>query len=212
MIPPFSAQASDRSPALDSLLLAIAQEFDWGVDEYRVRITLDRLARRLRLDPDASSVQAEDRAAAIARALDRERFRVAHRVVPEDLLLHRLLDRRRGHPLLLSVVGAEIARRAGIDASPAADGELTFVAVRHGPRHALVDPGCGTPRPQRRLSQLCTHQVAYATLTELSRLLVMHGRVACAIKAAEMRLALPIGTELTERARFELDAVRAQLN
>jgi len=27
-----------------------------------------------------------------------------------------------------------------------------------------------------------------------------------------MRLALPICTELTERARFELDAVRAQLN
>jgi hypothetical protein len=40
----------------------------------------------------------------------------------------------------------------------------------------------------------------------------MHGRVQEAVRAGELRAALPIGPELRERVGFEADALRARLN
>lgn len=56
------------------------------------------------------------------------------------------------------------------------------------------------------------HEVAFAALGELSRLLAMHGRLGHVIHAAELRTALPVAPDCKRRIEFETAALRAQLN
>ncbi|WP_413801274.1 transglutaminase-like domain-containing protein [Streptomyces iranensis] len=111
----FADAAREERPDLALLCLLVGMEADPGLDETGIdeaQIELDRLAGQLPF----SSGGPEDWAAALARLLgERHGFRGG----PADYrrlgssLLHQVLRRRRGLPILLSVVWMEVARRAG---------------------------------------------------------------------------------------------------
>ncbi|AQW53186.1 transglutaminase-like domain-containing protein [Streptomyces violaceusniger] len=111
----FADAAREERPDLALLCLLVGMEADAELDEAgldEAQIELDRLAGQLPFSPGGP----EDWAAALARLLgERHDFRG----VPADYqrlgssLLHTVLRRRRGLPILLSVVWMEVARRAG---------------------------------------------------------------------------------------------------
>ncbi|MFG2223729.1 transglutaminase-like domain-containing protein [Streptomyces sp. NPDC048644] len=128
----FAAAAREERPDLALLCLLIAAEADPELDEAGIdaaQIELDRLAGLLPFRPAAGPVSAGGRAAHRPSAFgpaDWARHLAAllgtrcgfggspadYRRL-ESSLLHEVLRRRRGLPILLSVVWTEVARRAG---------------------------------------------------------------------------------------------------
>jgi regulator of sirC expression with transglutaminase-like and TPR domain len=207
---PFRAQAATRCPPLDALLLAAVAEFR-PVDVRRTRATLDLLATRLRVLAAAART-AEDQAEAVSRLLIAERLCPAASVGPEDAMLDSVAERGIGHPAMLSVLCVEAGRRAGLPVTPIGTSEKVLVGVQDRRRPVVVDPSSCEGCPLRDLAWLCSHEVAYVALTQLARLHALHGRIADAIHAAELRAALPIAGKLRQRVGFEAGALRAQLN
>ncbi len=111
----FAEEARCERPDLSTLCLLVGAEADGTLDEAgmdAVQVELDRLAGELPHRPGSP------RAWALAlRDLLGERY--GFHGVPDDYqrlessLLHEVLRRRRGLPILLSVVWIEVARRAG---------------------------------------------------------------------------------------------------
>ena len=112
----FSALAADPGAMLDVLALALAAEFR-QVDAGGAIATLDALGDELARMPGIQSADPEAQARACGELLggahgfegDRE-----HYDDPQNSMLDLVLSRRRGLPILLSVVYVEVARRAGI--------------------------------------------------------------------------------------------------
>ncbi|MFE0415978.1 transglutaminase-like domain-containing protein [Streptomyces tendae] len=111
----FAEEARSERPDLATLCLLVGAEADGTLDEAGLdaaQMELDRLAGQLPFRP------ASPRAWAVAlRDLLGERYGF-HGVAAdyqrlESSLLHEVLRRRRGLPILLSVVWLEVARRAG---------------------------------------------------------------------------------------------------
>jgi hypothetical protein len=91
-------------------------------------------------------------------------------------------------------------------------GEAVLVGVRHHGAALAIDPACECGSAPRRMAWMCPHKLAYLALSELSRLSALEGRIGEAIRAAELRSALPVSAEMGERIGFEVDALGAQLN
>ena len=111
----FAEEARSERPGLSELCLLVGAEGDGSLDESGLdaaQVELDRLAGELPFRPGTP------RAWAVAlRDLLGERYGF-HGVAAdyrrlESSLLHAVLRRRRGLPILLSVVWMEVARRAG---------------------------------------------------------------------------------------------------
>ncbi|MFH8338568.1 tetratricopeptide repeat protein [Streptomyces sp. AM6-12] len=111
----FAEQARSERPDLAALCLLIAAETDGSLDEAGIdtaQAELDRLAGELPYRPGGPRAWAE----AVRRLLG---GRYEFHGTPGDYqrlessLLHEVLRRRRGLPILLSVVWLEVARRAG---------------------------------------------------------------------------------------------------
>ncbi|MEV5545409.1 transglutaminase-like domain-containing protein [Streptomyces sp. NPDC052309] len=111
----FAEEARSERPDLSELCLLVGAEADGTLDEAGLdaaQMELDRLAGQLPFRPGSP------RAWAVAlRDLLGERYGF-HGVAAdyrrlESSLLHEVLRRRRGLPILLSVVWLEVARRAG---------------------------------------------------------------------------------------------------
>ncbi|MFD7469617.1 transglutaminase-like domain-containing protein [Streptomyces tendae] len=111
----FAEEARSERPDLATLCLLVGAEADGTLDEAGLdaaQVELDRLAGQLPFRPGTP------RAWAVAlRDLLGERYGF-HGVAAdyqrlESSLLHEVLRRRRGLPILLSVVWLEVARRAG---------------------------------------------------------------------------------------------------
>ncbi|NEB76180.1 tetratricopeptide repeat protein [Streptomyces sp. SID14478] len=111
----FAEQARAERPDLAQLCLLLAAQADGGLDEAgmdAVQIELDDLAGQLPFRPGGP----RSWATALAELLG---SRLGFHGAPADYqrlessLLHEVLRRRRGLPILLSVVWTEVARRAG---------------------------------------------------------------------------------------------------
>ncbi|MGW3954379.1 transglutaminase family protein [Streptomyces sp. NPDC004752] len=111
----FAAEARAERPDLSLLCLLLGAEADGSLDEAgmdAVQLALDRLAGQLPYRPGGPSAWA----AALHRLLGvRHEFHgsAADYRRLESSFLHAVLRRRRGLPILLSVVWMEVARRAG---------------------------------------------------------------------------------------------------
>ncbi|MFB7496850.1 tetratricopeptide repeat protein [Streptomyces sp. NPDC056161] len=111
----FAAEARSERPDLSMLCLLLGAEADGALDEAGLdaaQLELDRLAGQLPYRPGGPSAWAE----ALRRLLgERHGFHgsAADYRRLESSLLHAVLRRRRGLPILLSVVWLEVARRAG---------------------------------------------------------------------------------------------------
>jgi len=111
----FADAAREERPDLALLCLLMGLEAGDGLDESGIdeaQIELDRLAGEVPFAPGTPAAWAD----ALARVLgERYGFRGAaadYRRL-ESSLLHQVLRRRRGLPILLSLVWMEVARRAG---------------------------------------------------------------------------------------------------
>ncbi|MFF5154928.1 tetratricopeptide repeat protein [Streptomyces sp. NPDC000348] len=111
----FAEEARGERPDLSTLCLLVGAEADGALDEAgmdAVEVELDRLAGELPYRPGSPHAWA-----LALRELLGERY--GFHGVPDDYrrlessLLHEVLRRRRGLPILLSVVWMEVARRAG---------------------------------------------------------------------------------------------------
>ncbi|MFE6753046.1 tetratricopeptide repeat protein [Streptomyces sp. NPDC057684] len=111
----FAEEARTERPDLSQLCLLVAAEADGSLDEAgmdAVQMDLDRLAGQVPFRPGGPLAWAT----ALAELLG---TRCGFRGTPGDYerlessLLHEVVRRRRGLPILLSVVWMEVARRAG---------------------------------------------------------------------------------------------------
>ena len=218
-LPRFDALAGEADPPLDVLMLALAAEFR-AVDRDRALATLDALGVELEHAAARTDATPHARVRAVADLLggvhgfagDSERY--DH---PDNSMLDIVLVRRRGLPILLSVVYVEVARRAGIEL--AGVGLPGHFVVAHLGRSAtiLLDPFAGggpvertVPAPLVR--RWTAPEIAMRVLNNLVVSFRRRGDVGGAIRAASMRLALPAEEQRREELELELRVLQAKLN
>jgi regulator of sirC expression with transglutaminase-like and TPR domain len=218
-IPPFTELAGDRDAALDVLALALAAEFR-NVDADGAIAELDALGAELLGAAEQTSSTPQAQALACAQVLgvargftgDRE-----HYDDPDNSMLDLVLARRRGLPILLSVVYIEVARRAGVKLEGV--GLQGHFVVGHfgADPPLLLDPFAGGAGVKAEVSQgpvrpWHSHEIATRMLNNLVAAYQRRGDLDAAIRAASMRLALPAEPSQRAIARAELRALQARLN
>lgn len=217
MIADLATLAREPEPRLDHLALALAAEFR-SVDAEAALAELDALGRRLTLErPQGAAEEAE----ACRRLLAEQEGFVGNEDDydhPDNSMLDLVLARRTGLPILLSIVYAEVGRRAGVQlAGVGLPGH--FVVGHFGAVPPLlldpfrggvaVDAGPVAPalvRPWR------PHETGVRMLNNLVGAFERRGDVGRAIRAAELRLRFPLDAALREELELDLRRVRARLN
>jgi hypothetical protein len=201
---PFTELADGPCAGADELLLSLAAEF-WPVDPDAARAQLDDHARRLF---GVGSLDPADRAHRLGAALEQELMITAEQGGdPELLRLDRLLDRRRGHPLLVAALGVELLRRAGVHASVCSSPTRWFVGLGAGTRTVLLDARLSAhadPCPDR-VRRHCAHEVAFCVLTGLAERFARARRRSPARLALALRLALPVDGAVRAALQRDLD-------
>jgi regulator of sirC expression with transglutaminase-like and TPR domain len=219
VLPTFAELVATPEPPLDQLTLALASEFR-DVDTDAAMTRLDALgaevagvATRTRAEP---ACQAQACVAVLAGA---HGFIGATRNYddPDNSMLDLVLVRRRGLPILLSIVYVEVSRRAGIPlVGVGLPGHFVVGHLGMDPP-LLLDPFTGghvldadmavdTPRAWG------SHEVAMRMLNNLVACYQRRGDLGAALRAASMRALLPAGGALQEVLQVELRALQARLN
>jgi hypothetical protein len=209
---PFAVQANRGCSTPCNLALALAAEFV-PVRLARADRALDELAARLFGARDGGPV---DQLHALARLAGAHLEAVVLSTAIDDLLFNRVAPDGAGHPLLLAVACSEAARRAGLPVGIVAGADGAFVAHRELAEPLLVDPARGALRDARTLrspvSWQCCHQVAARILNRIGERAERVGHLCWALRAAELRLALPFEAPTRDRLEADLRRIRARLN
>jgi hypothetical protein len=188
---PFALQASRGCSTPCHLALALAAEFA-PVRPARAERALDELATWLVGARDDDPL---DQLRALADLTGAHFEAVVLSSAIDDLLLDRVVAGGAGHPLLLAIAGAEAARRAGLPVGIVAGVDGAFVAHHQLAEPVLVDPARGALRDVHTLdapvSWQCCHHVAARILNRIGERAERVGHVCWALRAAELRLALP---------------------
>ena len=216
-LPSFEHIASQPDPGLDLLALALAAEFR-PVDAAAALAELEALgeevARATNGLPPQQQTEAVAEVLGQAHGFAGDTDRYDH---PQNSMLDAVLERRRGLPILLSVVYAEAARRARI---PIAGVGLPghFVVAHFGADPPLLlDPFNGgapvvTDAPDDLIRPWRSVEIAMRMLNNLVPAFEKRGNVGAAIRAARLRLALPADARLSETLETELLSLEARLN
>jgi regulator of sirC expression with transglutaminase-like and TPR domain len=220
-ITPFAQLAADPDAALDVLALALAAEFR-AVDASAAIAQLDalgaavaRAAERTGGTPDEVVTACRDVLGG-SDGFRGDRVRYDH---PDNSMLDLVLKRRRGLPILLSVVYVEVARRAGVElAGVGLPGHFIVGHFGTDPP-VLLDPfAAGAPvsaatAGEAPLRPWGAHEIALRMLNNLVAAYVRRGDLTRALRAATMRLALPVpDPDLRDTLKAELRAIQARLN
>ena len=215
----FAELAEDDDPRMDELALAIAAEFR-DVDTEAALTRLDELGAELAATLGSSTTTPWIEVRALAALLgvthgftgDRQEYDR-----PENSMLDVVLQRRRGLPILLSVVYTEVARRAGVRVlGVGLPGH--FVVGHFGTvPPLLLDPYASgamieAQGPAELLRPWPAKDVAMRMLNNLVGSLERRGDLAGAMRAAAMRQALPADSDMRETLQHELRALHARLN
>ena len=218
-MPRFSDVARDPDATLDVMALALAAEFrdvDWSDAMARLDILggeVARAAERARATPEAQALACTRvLGAAQGFAGDRERYDD-----PRNSMLDLVLARRRGLPILLSVVYVEAARRAAI---PIVGVGLPghFVVGHFGTDPpVLLDPFAGGQRvqsdaPRDLVRPWRADEIVMRMLNNLVAAYDRRGDIGAAIHAARLRLALPHAAAQRDGLAADLQALQARLN
>jgi len=194
----FRELAAHRCPAPGELALALAAEF--GRFDPAAGALLDDGARRLF---GVAELEPMGQAERLAVVMDCELgLGVSDDYGPEAVLLDRVLESLRGHPLLLAVVGRELAVRAGASAAVFVSRTRWFVGLTGGPQPVMLDARLNPAidRAPASVRGLCAHEVAYCVLTRLEQRLIACECLFEARKANRLRDALPVGTAGHDRS------------
>ena len=213
----FATLATLPDPPVDELALAIAAEFR-AIDDDDVRGRLDELGeevareRALRDGPHAGT-DALREVLGVRHGFRGDRRRYDH---PNNSMLDMVLERRRGLPIALSVVYVATARRAGIALRGVGLPGHFVVGDFESGRPLLLDPFAGgvalaidSPRDVRPWG---AHETALRMLNNLVGSFDRRADLMRAIKAAELRLELPLDRRQAEALGIELGSLRARLN
>jgi regulator of sirC expression with transglutaminase-like and TPR domain len=216
---PFAAVAADDDPQLDELAIALAAEFR-DVDEAAVTAALDALAGELREALEGCAPAPWVQARALADLLGGTHGFVGDRRAydrPDNSMIDAVLRRRRGLPILLSVVYVEVARRAGLRVlGVGLPGH--FVVGHFGTTPPLLlDPFDGgasveAPSPAHLLRPWPPQEIAMRMLNNLVGSFERRGDIAAALKAAHLREELPALPAQEQAMEAELRGLQARLN
>lgn len=216
-IPDFRTVAARRWPGLDELALAMAAELR-PVDAAGALAELDRLGAELAQVAGGGPEEQVDACREVLGAQhgfagDRERYDA-----PENSMLDVVLERRSGLPILLSVVYVETARRAGV--ALAGVGLPGHYVVGQFEAHPplLLDPFAGGARLDEDVTgseyirPWGPHETSLRMLNNVVASYTRRGDLRRAIRAAELRLELPLEESARATLAGELTALRARLN
>lgn len=216
-VEPFLAVAARPEPPIDTLALALAAEFR-EVDEGAAVTRLDKLGEevveaREAFSGPGSGIDALREVLAVRHGFSGDERRYDH---PQNSMLDVVLERRRGLPILLSVLYLAIAQRAGIPlCGVGLPGHYVVGDLRPGPP-VLIDPFADgkpvSPQSWRDVRAWGPHETALRILNNLVASFGRRADLVRTIQAAELRLALPLEPSSVEVLRIELDALRARLN
>ena len=219
-LPSFAELVAAGDPPLDALALALAAEFR-DVDAAAAFARLDALGADLAEALDAVPPLPEAEARACGAVLG-----VRHGFTgdaedydhPDNSMLDVVLERRRGLPILLSVVYVEVARRAGVAlAGIGLPGHFLAGHVGASPP-LLLDPFAGgalvegDPPPDALLRPWRSTEVAMRMLNNLVAAHQRRGDLGAAIRAAGLRTVLPAPDAERTRLEAEHRALQARLN
>jgi regulator of sirC expression with transglutaminase-like and TPR domain len=218
-LPGFAEVAVDPDVTLDVLSLALAAQFR-EVDAADALARLDVLGAEVARASEQTDRTPESQALACGRVIgavhgfvgDREQYDD-----PGNSMLDLVLTRRRGLPILLSVIYVEAARRAAI---PIAGVGLPghFVVGHFGTEPpVLLDPFAGGARietnaPRNVVRPWRADEIVMRMLNNLVAAYDRRGDIGAAIHAARLRLALPAGVSQRDLLQAELKAFQARLN
>jgi regulator of sirC expression with transglutaminase-like and TPR domain len=219
-IAPFAEIAGDPRVSLDELALALAAEFR-DVDARGAMTSLDALGAALSHAVERTSgtpqgvVEACREVLGGADGFRGDQVRYDH---PDNSMLDIVLTRRRGLPILLSVVYVEVARRAGIElAGIGLPGH--FVVGHFGVNPpVLFDPFAGgetvgaDAAREAYIRPWGVHEIAMRMLNNLVAAYQRRGDLTMALRAATMRLTLPVAPSVQDTLKAELRSIQAQLN
>ncbi len=214
----FAELARRTDPPLDALTLAVAAELG-DVDSTAAREHLDALGAELaaELGPRAAPAEEAEACAGVLGARHGFVGDVERYDDPENSMLDRVLERRTGLPILLSVVYVEVARRAGVDLRGVGLPGHYVVGHFGAEPPILLDPFAGGgPLPEEPAPALVRPAGAHETVLRVLNNLVgsyeRRGDLGREIRAAELRLALPLDSAIRSHLEAELRALRARLN
>src|SRR3954470_20592356 len=218
-LPEFEDLAASPDATLDLLALALAAAFH-AVDAARALATLDGLGEQVAGVRRDSPGTPEAEALALSHVLgtlhgfggDTEQYDR-----PENSMLDRVLERRRGLPILLSVVYVEGARGGGVPLAGVGLPGHYVVGLFGAAEPLLLDPFAAGVRitpdvPAALVRPWTPHETAMRMLNNLVPAFRRRGDLAGALRAAELRLALPAGAGDHDAVRAELARLRANLN
>jgi regulator of sirC expression with transglutaminase-like and TPR domain len=220
-IAPFAQLAGDSDATLDVLALALAAEFR-HVDASGAIASLDllggelaRAAERTSGSPDATVIACRQVLGG-AEGFRGDQARYDH---PDNSMLDLVLTRRRGLPILLSVVYVEVARRAGVGLAGVGLPGHFIVGHFGADPPVLLDPfAAGAPvsaaaAGETLLRPWGPHEIALRMLNNLVAAYDRRGDLTRALRAATMRLSLPVAnSDLQDILKSELRAIQARLN
>ena len=208
---PFASCARRPGVGLAELATALAVEFR-PVDHVGVAHEIAVLAGDLEAAERLPAAAQLEALAELMRGFRATSDPLARR----PLMLDAVLQDRAGDPLILALLATDLGRRAGIDVAMAGGGDEHVVAHRRWSRPValrLDGPGARVGRlPERPFAWRCPHQVMRLLLGEIVDRSRRGGDLSCAIRAGELRLALPLDQLGRQVARAELAGIRAALN
>ena len=215
----FSALARAAEPPLDALALALAAEFR-QVDAGAAMDALDALGAEIAIVAGSRPGAPEAEADACATVLGGRHGYAGDRAEyddPRNSMLDVVIERRRGLPILLSVLYVEAARRAGVALSGVGLPGHFVVGHFGADPPLLLDPfsggrSLGDDVSRARLRPWTAHEIALRMLNNLVPAFERRGDIGAALRAASMRLELPSVPALRETLELELKTLRARLN
>jgi regulator of sirC expression with transglutaminase-like and TPR domain len=219
-IPSFAEIAGDPDATLDVVALALAGEFR-DVDTVGAATRLDSLGAELSLAAHETDGTPETLAIACRQVLGGAHGFVGDQAQyddPDNSMLDLVLTRRRGLPILLSVVYVEVARRAGIAlAGVGLPGHFVVGHFGTDPP-VLIDPFAGgatvtAAAAEDLVRPWNAQEIAMRMLNNLVASYHRRGDLTSALRAATMRLELPVAEpRLHDTLKAELRAIQARLN
>jgi hypothetical protein len=209
---PFTVLARSGCATYANLALAMTAEFA-PLSAERAQRALDELAAWLLATADGGPL---DQLQAVAELAGAHLEALTLDCAIDDLLLDRVAISGAGHQLLLAIACAEAGHRAGLPLGIVAGPEGAFVAHRDLAEPLIADPRTARVLDVRSLhtpvAWQCSHQVVARILNRIGERAERVGHVAWALRAAELRLALPFERSARERLEADLRHVRARLN
>ena len=211
----FEDLAAVSDPPLDELALALAAEFR-AVDADAALAHLDELGEEV-----AGAGADGDALAALTAVLGRRHGFAGERERyddPGNSMLDVVLQRRAGLPILLSVLYVEVGRRAGLALAGVGLPGHYVVGRFAPPPPVLLDPFAGGTALDvadfdvEHVRPWGPHETALRMLNNLVGSFTRRQDLGRAIRAAELRLLLPVHDALAAELGAELRALRARLN